>query len=203
MIKTFSRTYSRTARSLFISNSGLSRFYQVTEAILLANELLQNPEFYYRIAAHPGFEMADVAPEIIAGLLCETQLKMTVDLYYALDAQKNIDGYDDLNNPSSIHLNIWKINRSAASICNSIIHGCVHAVNAYNPFYSFGHGAYPAMINEHTAPYWIGALAQRMVSTEEPIILPLEHDPNKQHVQPILNDCDAIQSFSQSMWLTC
>jgi hypothetical protein len=58
----------------------------------------------------------------------------------------------------------------------------VHAVNAqsnrfyFNQYY-FGHGPATAPIREKTAPYAIGAVAQRLISGEESGILPLMHDP--------------------------
>ncbi len=199
MIRTFSRTYTRSLNSLFVEQAGPHRFIRVTEAINMANELLQNEEFYYEIASHPGFDGADVSPEIIAGLLCETQVKISVELYYAKDAHRNIDLYDDLLNPSRAHLNIWTINRSAASICNSIIHACVHAVNAYNPHYEFSHGEASPKANANTAPFWIGGLAQKMVSGNEAILLPLEHDPEPP--RPTAANC--APGVAGSIWLAC
>src|SRR4051812_35363462 len=103
-------------------------YLQVYEAASKVNELLESDEFYERIAEHPDFDLADVSPATIAVLIRKAHLDMTVDLYYALNPLKNIDGYDDTRNPSVIHLNIWKIDRPVASICNSMIHACVHAV---------------------------------------------------------------------------
>jgi|GEM_PF-1975598 len=198
MIRTFDKNYSRSLNSLFIAQAGVNRFIRVTEAINLANDLLQNPEFYYQVAAHPGFDRSDVSPEVIAGLLCETQVKISVGLYYAKDAHRNIDIYDDLLDPSMVHLNIWTINRSAASICNSIIHGCIHAVNAYNMHYEFSHSDGSPAANHNTAPYWIGALAQRIVAGDDTIILPLEHDPEP----PVRTAKNASPAIADSIWLT-
>jgi len=203
MIKKSGKTYSRTVNSLFISHTSLNRFLQVSEAIILANDLLQNPEFYDRVATHPGFDLADVSPEIIAGLMCETHIKMSVHLYYATNAHLPIDGFDDISNPSCIHLNVWNINRSAASICNTIIHSCVHAVNAYNSQLDFGHGGNAAGGKDNTAPFWIGALAQRMVSDDEAVITPFRHDPDLPVKKVQIPDVDSLVGFSQSMWLTC
>jgi hypothetical protein len=157
--------------SLLIASPPLNRFLQVSEAVVMANELLNNVAFYNNIAAHPYFDMADISPKEIAELMMETKIKLSVDLYYASNSELYIDGYDDLYTPSLLHLNLWKVNRSAASICNSLIHGCVHAVNAYNNSYGFGHGE-PEDPKENTAPYWIGALAQRMVCKGAPLFLP-------------------------------
>jgi hypothetical protein len=203
MITTFQTSFGSKVGSIHVDPTGVKHFLKVGEAVLLANELLQSEAFYKKIAAHSHFDLADIDTETIAGMLRETQLKMSVALYYAFNSQTNIDGYDDPESPCQIHLNIWKINRSPASICNSIIHACVHAVNEYNKYFTFGHGDGSLHGKENTAPYWIGALAQQMVSKEESILLPMEHDPNppvkkKQHANIAAN-----QSFAQSMWITC
>lgn len=199
------RSFSRHAHSLFISMAVPTRFFQVTEAIILANEVLQNQEFYCRIAAHDAFDMADVSPDIVAELMFETQVRMTVQPYYAINSHLHVDGYDDGNCPSAIPLNIWQLNRPAASICNSLIHRCVHAVNEYNSQYSFGHGRLGAAGAANTAPFWIGALAESMVSGNEMRPFGLEHDAEqalrKNKSREI--DIDGVHGFSQSMWLTC
>lgn len=161
---------------IHIDCSGVRNFQQVQKAAAMANTILANTEFYYRIALHPFFDLADAETETIAELIRNAGIPMYIDLYHAMSQSANYDGYDDLDNPSVIHLNIWKIDRSPASICNSMIHACVHAVNAHYEQYYFGHGDTTINGKENTAPYWIGALAQRMVSGEDAAIIPLEHD---------------------------
>ena len=163
-------------KSIQVDCSGITTFNNVKEAAQMANRILADDEFHDRIAQHPAFDHSDATPATIAQLMRVASFTMTLDLYYSLSPIKNIDGYDDLDNPQMIHLNIWKIDRSPESMCNSIIHACVHAVNADNDDYYFGHGDDTLHGKENTAPYWIGALAQEMVSGEEPIIIPLEHD---------------------------
>ena len=176
------------ANAIHIDSSGVRNFSQVHTAAAMANELLGNIEFYYRIALHNSFDLADVPPETIAELIGNTTIEMSFNLYRANSPIKNYDGYDDPENPSLIHLNIWKIDRSPASICNTIIHSCIHAVNAHHNQYYFGHGDISLHGKENTAPYWIGALAQQIVSKDDTMILPLEHDryvPHKE-LQKIL-----------------
>ena len=151
-------------------------YLQVWEAITKVNELFASDEFYERIAEHPDFDQADVSPVTIATLIRKARLDLSIDLYYARNPLKNIDGYDDLADPSIIHLNIWKIDRPVASICNSIIHAAVHAVNAFYDRCYFGHDAVPGISNENTAPYKIGAIAESMISGEEKPFLIMEHD---------------------------
>ena len=165
-----------TNRAVQIDITGIGNFNTVKEAAMMANDVLRDEEFYKLIALHPSFDHCNTTPATIARLMRESAFTMTIDLYYALSPVKNIDGYDDPENPFVIHMNVWKIDRSPESMCNTMIHACVHAVNAYFEEYEFGHGDHSFNGKGNTAPYWIGALAQRMNSIEEPIIIPLEHD---------------------------
>lgn len=163
-------------KAIQVDITGIGNFNTVKEAVMMANDVLRDEEFYRQIAIHPYFDNCNTTPTTIARLMRESAFTMTVDLYYALSPMKNIDGYDDPENPFVIHMNVWKIDRSPESMCNSIIHACVHAVNAYYDEYEFGHGDSSLAGKANTAPYWIGALAQQMNSVEEAIIIPLEHD---------------------------
>jgi hypothetical protein len=179
MLKTGNRV-SRNMRNVkHISCDGDRSYFpylQVCDAAAKVNSLLANEEFYERIAEHPDFDMADISPSTIAVLMRKARLDMTIDLYYAVNPLKNIDGYDDLHNASVIHMNIWKIDRPVASLCNSIVHACVHAVNAFYDRCYFGHDLIPGMPIENTAPYAIGAIAECMISNEEKPFIIMEHD---------------------------
>jgi hypothetical protein len=160
-----------------------NRYYRrVREAVDVANDLFRTDGFYDRIAHQRRFDLATVSSETIAELMRGSNINVNLDLYYSLSPLHNIDGYDDTSDPFVIHLNLWRIDRSVSSLCNSIIHGCVHAVNARINFYYlnqyyFGHGDQFLDGKEQTAPYAIGAIGQGMICNDEPIIIPLEHDP--------------------------
>lgn len=159
-----------------ISYTGARNFSQVHKAVVSANEVLHNDLFYHCISIHKKFDLANVSPSTISELIRNTRLSISVSMYYSLSPLKNYDGYDDTDNPCCIHLNAWKIDRSVASICNTIIHGCIHAVNARYPQYSFGHGDMSSIGKENTAPYWIGALAEQLTSHDNMTTTQLEHD---------------------------
>jgi len=173
-------------------------YAQVYEAITKVNELFADEAFYDRIAEQPDFDLADISPVTIAALIKKARLNMSVDLYYASNPLKNIDGYDDIRNPSLIHLNLWKIDRPIASICNSLVHATVHAVNAFYDRCYFGHGNIPGMPKENTAPYAIGAIAECMISKQDKPFLIMEHDfldtPKKGAKEPPMFSFGAIAS---------
>lgn len=135
----------------------------VQEAVCKTNNLLRDPRFFERIAAIPQFDMADIYPAELARLMQKTRIKMEVELYYAISPVEEIDLYDDNDNPNLIHMNIWQLDRPVASLCNTMLHSCVHALNARYSQYTFGHGDHTGGGKHHTAPYMIGALGEEMI----------------------------------------
>jgi hypothetical protein len=164
-----------------IKHSGTPANRKVKDAVAEANQLLRDLDFYEAVAVQSGFMLSSHSPAVIAELMRSAQFTMRVDLYHAANALGAIDGYDDLEDPLCIHLNIWRLDRSVASICNSLVHACVHALNAkvnqsYLNQYYFGHGPARTPGKEKSAPYAIGAVAQQLLSGGDAILLPLEHD---------------------------
>ena len=159
----------------------LSISYHGTSLILIdplfkTNLLLEEDSFYEAICRHGAFDMANIAAPTIARLLKESTLRMTVDTY--LWPFSKADGYYDLNEPNVIYLNQWHFNRNMPSFCNTIVHNVIHAVNAENPQFEFGHGDSSSIGKENTAPYWIANLAQRMVSNGNKLTSPLYMEKN-------------------------
>lgn len=147
----------------------------IKQAVRLSNQLLKDPRFYERISEQPFFEMADVTPGFIATLIKKTNIKMNIKFYFSHN-QSHSYGYDDVINPNSIPMNIWTIDRPAPSLCNTMLHACVHAVNAKHPQYNFGHNEPQNHTLENAAPNWIGNLAQKMVSGDENVTEIMLHD---------------------------
>ena len=150
---------------------------QVAKAVHQANELLRNPTFYVELAKAPQFSNADISPAELADIMSQCGLSVYIDLYYAFNPTGNVDGFDDPEEPGCVHLNIWRLDRPIHSICNSLLHGCVHAVNALLPHRSFGHGDFTLAGKETTAPVYVGMLAEKLISGNREILtLPLNHD---------------------------
>jgi hypothetical protein len=147
--------------------------YHGTSLILIdplfkTNLLLEEDSFYEAIRRHRSFDMANVDAATIARLLKESTLRMTVNTY--LWPFSKADSYDDPKEPAVINLNQWHINRSTPSFCNTFIHKIIHAVNAENPQYEFGHGDNSPEGKENTAPYWIGNLAERTIAGAKKLV---------------------------------
>ena len=106
--------------------------------------------------------MANVSAPMIARLLKESTLRMTLDTY--VRPWSKADTYDNPSEPNVIYINQWRMNRSIPDFCNIFMHQVIHAVNAENPRYEFGHGDNSLLGKENTAPYWIGSLAERSIT---------------------------------------
>jgi len=171
----------------------------VQQGISLANTLLGNDFFYRSIAALPYFEGSDILPFRLSELMRTTKIRMRVALYSALDPHAAIDTYDDPIDPSRIPLNLWNAGRTAGSICNSLVHACVHAVNSWHAQYRFGHAHIPKGRLFHTAPYRIGALAEELTGYFPSVLPQYHHDPEPP-VYAMGGDTDVLSAFAQSMW---
>ncbi len=145
-------------------------------AINNVNNLLQQEYFYQGIMRHDSFDMCNVTPRQLAGLMRISDMRMTIDLYYSLLPFSKAVTYDDTADPTIIHLNKWNLNRSVESLCNTLMHQCIHAVNALFPQFSFGHGDNSTAGKENTAPFWIAAMAQRLISDDNTLYEALNHE---------------------------
>lgn len=148
----------------------------ITKAVSVTNFLLQDESLFETIAAEQAFDMSDVAPYTIASLMRSAKIVMNVDFYYAMSPASKAVGYDDKNNPTTIWLNAWQLSRPIESLCNTMIHACIHALNAAHPEYYFGHGDVLKEGLENTAPYRIGCLAQRLLTDDEFVCEYMIHD---------------------------
>jgi hypothetical protein len=143
-------------------------------AVFKVNQLLRNELFFNQLRKLRPFDMADISPTHIADLMENASIKMSIDLYYSLSPFNDAYGYDNLRNPNVIPMNVWQLERPIASLCNTMVHACVHAVNAYAPQYFFGHDDSTDV--EHTAPYQIGCLAQQFISGDDTVFEYMRHE---------------------------
>lgn len=140
----------------------------VREAAALTNQLLQDTAFFEGIRQHDGFDMSTASPIQIADLMQSSNAVVTVELYKSKNPFSKVLAYEDSRYPNMVFLNSRRLKRSVASICNTIVHECVHALDAAEKGLRFGHGDNYAHGKENTAPYWIGDLAEEVISGEPP-----------------------------------
>lgn len=134
-------------------------------AVNNVNNLLQQEYFYMSIQKHDTFDMSNISPAQLAELMRAADVQISVDLYYSLYPFGNVLASDNAEAPNVIRVNKWNINCSLATLGNALMHQCVHAVNAYFPQFSFGHGEEDAG-KENTAPFWIAQLAERYIAAD-------------------------------------
>jgi hypothetical protein len=138
-------------------------------AVNNVNNLLQQEYFYKGIQRHTSFDMADITPSQLAGLMQIADFEMKVDLYYSIFPFNNVLAADNRENVYCIRMNKWNINRPIEVLCNAVMHQCVHAVNAHFPQFNFGHGDNSAVGKENTAPFWIATLAESFIAADNSI----------------------------------
>jgi len=140
----------------------------VRAAVDQANIQLQNLAFFQRIREHAGFDSSTASPGQIAQLMALSNVMVQVELYTSRWPWSKALAYEDHRFPSKVFLNSRRLDRSLASICATIIHECVHALDATEEGLRFGHGDNNPNGKENTAPYWIGDLAFEMVHGSAP-----------------------------------
>lgn len=139
----------------------------VLEAVKQVNNLLYEPSFLNAISKSKHFDLASIPPAEIAELIKHTDLLLAVNLYWPSSLSEQAHTYDDIVNPQILHMNKATLNRPTHSLCNTIVHQLVHALNAAHPGVYFGHGDNNPAGKCNTAPYWIAGLAQRMIAEDE------------------------------------
>ncbi len=135
----------------------------VRAAVERTNTLLRDPDLYARIRRHPAFEMSTATPAQIADLMERSECSVNVVLYRSKWPWSKALAFEDDRFPNTVFLNERRLNRSLGSICATLIHECVHALDSTAADLRFGHGNNDPNGKENTAPYWIGDLAEEMV----------------------------------------
>lgn len=144
-------------------------------AVSRVNALFLDHHFYTAIDNHEDFDMCTLKPRILSGIIRNVQLNLNIEFYYALNPFSKAVSYDDDENPQTIWLNKWNLNRSVASLANTLVHQCIHAVNAEYPEHCFGHGS-EQDAKDNTAPFWIANLAQRMIQQDDSVCEYMLHE---------------------------
>ncbi len=158
----------------------------VRSAVTCTNNLFTYPPFIRAIGKNTKFDMANITPQKIADMIQETDLQLSIDLYMPLPFAKDAYTYDDPLNPAMIHMNKRTLNRPVHSLCNTLVHQCVHALNAAHPDCYFGHGDNNPDGKDNTAPYWIANLAQKMIAEDDFTPDAMTHE-NTENIDTILN----------------
>lgn len=172
-------------------------------AVAFTNKLFTRTTFIKGVSELKKFDMANITPKKIIDMLHKTDLKLSIDLYWPVPFSSSAYAYDDINSAPVIHMNKLTLNRPIHSLCNTIMHQTIHALNAVHDKFYFGHGDNNATGKEYTAPYYMAGLAQKMAANEDVVCdtMPHEDDANIALIEQ--NDTKAIQQELINEGLFC
>lgn len=148
----------------------------ITKVVNITNSLFTSKEFNEGVSKLKEFHLADIAPKEILDMIYNTDLQLTIDLYWPVPFTSNAYGYDDKHKEPVIHINRLTLNRPMHSICNTIVHQAVHALNTAHENFSFGHGDDNPDGKEYTAPYFIAGVAQKLAASEDVNCDAMQHE---------------------------
>lgn len=152
---------------------------QVLAAAKQVNYLFNYEPFLNAIKTNHLFDLANVSPTKIADMIANTDIKLSINLYWPLKLSNRAHAYDDVTNPQILHMNKITLNRPIHSLCNTMVHQAVHAVNYTNSHVYFGHGDNNPCGKCNTAPYWIAGLAQKMIANDDGVFEQMTHEDVK------------------------
>ena len=130
---------------------------KIIQAVTIANKILLSPSFYDKIAEFAGFQYSTYTGQQVAGELKNSTSEIRVDTYW--------NGWfraATAKTQTEININTAKLNRSMASIVNTLIHESVHFVD-----WEVNHNWDYTDRNEYENPpksatYVIGDIAERL-----------------------------------------
>lgn len=157
-----------------ISYNGMNE--TVKAAITYVNSLFIYAPFLHTIHAQKQFDMATVSPQKIVQMIEKTDMQLCLDLYWPNSMTRSGYAYDDPLDADTLHLNRLALNRPVHSICNTLVHQCIHSLNARYPNTYFGHGNNKTEGKSKTAPIWIAGIAQKLVAKDDNVFEMMAHE---------------------------
>jgi hypothetical protein len=132
-----------------------------------AQQVLRNKKFYAGIRKQKDFDFTNANGELIASELEKATFTVRVRGYHGGDDTKTL-AYVTSELPTTVFINTSKNdnqdNRTPTDIANTIIHETIHILDRATPEARFGHGGNSANGKRKSAPYWIGAFAEQLLS---------------------------------------
>lgn len=151
----FLQPFALSAQTLRIKYSGSNQ--KIIEAVSEANKILNNPAFYSSVDSIKKFDNTSFTGQQIIN---EMNAVKTVEVgeYFKRLTKATA------KTQSQIRINAAKLNRSLASRVNTLIHESIHATDwLTNKNWDYTHRTQYEEDPPVSAPYVIGAIAERMV----------------------------------------
>ena len=133
--------------------------YKVQAAVSKANEILTSPKFYNEIRKHSQFDFTELSPIQIADIMEQADYSIQVKSSFKPIANASTNSAD-LITVSNI-----RFSRHLPTAVNTLVHETVHAVDFLNEKLEFTHDGNKSEGQERTAPWVIGEIAEKMVTS--------------------------------------
>ena len=136
----------------------------LSEAITKANSVLDNEEFYRKLAEIETFDDANVSGKVLGNLIRLSKVEADIEIYESIWPWSKATAYTTPIEPNTIKLNGRKFNeRTSEEWAVTLIHEFVHLVDFENEDFHFGHNGNQRNKNEHTAPYMVEKIAEELI----------------------------------------
>ena len=145
---------------------------KIKEAVIEANSEDVTMLLINDICDTDQFDMTDATNEHISISIQKFLIEndIFINVYYPKWKWSKAIGYFSINNPTTININGYKLNRSIASFVGNFYHELTHMVSANDNIYSYDHGSNDPTGKENTAPYAIGDIAYWLAGEEHKIV---------------------------------
>jgi hypothetical protein len=131
---------------------------KIIKAVKEANRILSSVDFYKQIEGKLGLDNSTYTGPQIANEMKNLNRAIKVVDYWNPFSKANA------STVSRIRMNKAKLNRSLASVVNTLIHETVHAVDWWaNQQWDYTHNGNAPGGQHNTAPWVIGAIGEEMV----------------------------------------
>jgi len=140
---------------------------KLLDASGFVNDLADNADFWAEIAARPRFDFSRSTGAQVAQAMRGKQTAIVLREYRPpWPRHRHTNAYTDPAYPDTLFYNSKKLWRSVPSMINTIVHEFVHLADFAATDADFGHGDQGSEGKENSAPWWIGALAERYYLAE-------------------------------------
>lgn len=131
----------------------------VARAVSKANSILADPGFYRAVEQFPQLDNTELSSEQIARAMFEANQEICIDTYWRPWGR----AHAIIVEVDKIYLNTAKVGSTLGEAVNTLIHETVYAVDFLDGTLAFTCFDYSPNGKANTAPWQIGALAEKMV----------------------------------------
>ena len=141
---------------------------KIIKAVKIANDPDLAMDLIQEICDVEQFDMTTATSDHVANSIRDFLVEndIFINVYYPKWRWSKAIGYFSVNNPTTINVNGYKLNRSTASFVSNFYHELTHMVSASDNIYSYDHGSNNPTGKENTAPYAIGDIAYWLIDEE-------------------------------------